>query len=148
MSSSNPDGRPAQQPAQMANDAASTDTMILYRHFLAKLYVAIKTEISAELDRIKVPWANARIEFIFSVPATWNDIRGTLGRIASKLEEVAKAADFGCESRHSVSIGLTEPEAAAASSLDAERLMRDIDKMNCMIGEKTSRNASFLFLCW
>lgn len=90
--------------------------MMLYRDFLEKLHVAVKAAISKELDRVKVSWVNARIDFIFSVPATWTDIPGTLGRIASKLEEAAKTT-FGSQSGHRVSIGLTEPEAAAASYL-------------------------------
>ena len=92
--------------------------MILYRHFLTWLYQAVQQEINADLKKNgPCSWTDAHIDFIFSVPATWNRIDETLERVASKLEKVAKIAGFGKTAGHRMYVGLTEPEAAAAYSL-------------------------------
>ncbi|KAK8115582.1 HSP70 family protein [Apiospora sp. TS-2023a] len=118
LSSGNPDRRTTQVSSHSVENANSTDTMILYRHFLTWLYQAVREEIKVELEKDgPCSWEDAHIEFIFSIPATWNRIDETLGRIASKLERVAKTAGFGEIKGHSVKVGLTEPEAAAACSL-------------------------------
>ncbi|KAK6837936.1 hypothetical protein PG987_006217 [Apiospora arundinis] len=118
MSSGDPGRRSTRMSSQSVENADSTDTMILYRHFLTWLYQAIQEEITTDLEKHgQRSWTKAHIEFIFSVPATWNTTNQTLGRIASKLEKAAKMAGFGETEGHSVCIGLTEPEAAAACSL-------------------------------
>ena len=101
--------------------------MILYRHFLTQLYNAVQGEIKGELEKNGLPqWTEAHIEFIFSVPATWNRIDETLGRITSKLEKVVNLAGFGKIDGHSVNFGLTEPEAAASYSLAPSTLDKQV----------------------
>lgn len=97
--------------------ATSTDTVILYRHLLTSIYVAIKSESPALLAP-GLDWDDACIEFIFSVPATWNRLTETLDNITKSFIAVVREAGFGeDETKHSVIVGLTEPEAAAAFCL-------------------------------
>ncbi|GKT52234.1 uncharacterized protein ColSpa_12415 [Colletotrichum spaethianum] len=93
-----------------------TETHVLYRTFLAELYASIESVLSPMLQRIGMDWNHAQIEFIFSVPATWNRPNETLGMVADSLMMVAKEARFEGEKRV-VKIGMTEPEAAAAFAL-------------------------------
>lgn len=100
--------------------SSSTDTFILYRHLLAKIYLAIKS-LSPELLKGGPSWDEACIEFIFSVPATWNRLTETLDNITERFRAVVKEAGFGDRnSQHRVIIGLTEPEAAAAFCLSSK----------------------------
>jgi hypothetical protein len=101
------------QRASVTNPS-STDTMILFFQFLKKVYVAIRSE-SKELWP-GLDWDDAYIEFIFSVPATWNRLTETLENITQRFRAVVKEAGFD-NPKHTVSIGLTEPEAAAAFCL-------------------------------
>ncbi|KXH65946.1 hypothetical protein CSAL01_11570 [Colletotrichum salicis] len=93
-----------------------TETHVLYRTFLAELYASIESVLSPMLQRNGLDWNHAQIEFIFSVPATWNRPNETLGMVADSLKMVAKEARFEGE-RRVVKIGMTEPEAAAAYAL-------------------------------
>lgn len=98
----------------------TTDTVILYRHFLTHIYVAIKS-MGSELLKGGTSWDESCIEFIFSVPATWNRLTETLDNITERFRAVVKDAGFGYENpRHRVMIGLTEPEAAAAFCLSSK----------------------------
>lgn len=99
-----------------------TDTMILYHHFLSKIYVAIKSTTSNLLGPLLGPefsWENTCIEFIFSIPATWNRLTETLEDIHTRcFKDIVTDAGFGKHnSNHRVRVGLTEPEAAAAFCL-------------------------------
>lgn len=98
----------------------TTDTVILYKHFLTHIYVAIKS-VGSELLKGGMSWDESCIEFIFSVPATWNRLTETLDNITERFRAVVKDAGFGYENpRHRVMIGLTEPEAAAAFCLSSK----------------------------
>ncbi|KAF2237112.1 hypothetical protein EV356DRAFT_496637 [Viridothelium virens] len=78
------------------------------RDYLGFLYEHVKSKLAPELGN--VPWEDAEIEFVFSVPTTWKphpsveNFRALIGQ-----------AGFGgpLNARHSVTIGLTEAEAAA-----------------------------------
>lgn len=99
---------------------SSTDTVILYRNFLTKLYVAIKS-VGSDLLKGGPSWDKARIEFIFSVPATWNRLTETLDNITEGFRTLVKEVGFGQGNpQHRVMIGLTEPEAAAAFCLSSK----------------------------
>lgn len=126
-SSRDPGHTVTRMASHSVDNADSTDTMILYRHFLTQLYNAVQGEIKGELEKNGLPqWTEAHIEFIFSVPATWNRIDETLGRITSKLEKVVNLAGFGKIDGHSVNFGLTEPEAAASYSLAPSTLDKQV----------------------
>ncbi|KAJ0116802.1 hypothetical protein J7T55_009953 [Diaporthe amygdali] len=111
--------------------SSSTDTFILYRHLLTKIYVAIKN-LASEMLKDGPNWEDACIEFIFSVPATWNRLTETLDNITERFRAVVKEAGFGDQNHHKVMIGLTEPEAAAAfclSSNDDSHYIQDGHKV-------------------
>lgn len=115
---------PGQESARYGDSVSSaggckTDTMILYDHFLRKIYVALKSataSLMAEAGQHGFHWDDAYIEFIFSVPATWNRLTETLDDVHTRLfKETITGAGFGREnSKHQVLVRLTEPEAAAA----------------------------------
>jgi hypothetical protein len=103
------------RPPSFTNPS-NTDTMILYLRFLEKIYLTIKSE--SRLLWPGLDWDDAHIEFIFSVPATWNRLTETLDNITQSFRAIAKEAGFGHDDpKHSISVGLTEPEAAAAFCL-------------------------------
>lgn len=68
-------------------------------------------------------WDTAIIEFIFSVPTTWPAYP-----TVERFKHVIRAAGFGSVPSHSVSIGLTEAEAAAVHvSTEAPGIFREGD---------------------
>lgn len=116
----NAHGEPSMAQRKSSTHLSRTDTVILYHKFLTKIYVAIKAEVSGLLDGGK-GWDRSCIEFIFSVPATWNRLTDTLDITTEKFRAVVKEAGFGDGNpRHRVVIGLTEPEAAAAFCLSSK----------------------------
>ncbi|KAK1990648.1 hypothetical protein LX36DRAFT_716614 [Colletotrichum falcatum] len=113
LSSNNRDaGRFWQRPSD------ATETYVLYLNFLTTLYTSIESALTSplEIQRNGLNWNEAQIQFVFSVPATWNRPHETLGMVADSLETVAKEAGFEGANR-AVKIGMTEPEAAAAYAL-------------------------------
>ena len=83
-----------------------------YEDYLRLLYRHIEFKLSPELSRTS--WQDARIEFLFSVPTTWKP------ETVENLKSVALRAGFGSGQKHSISIGLTEAEAAAVhTSIEA-----------------------------
>lgn len=106
-------------------NGSRTDTMILYFNFLNKIYVALRSATPSLLENVfedGFNWDDACIEFIFSVPATWNRLTETLDDIHVRLfKQVVAEAGFGGENqKHRVLVRLTEPEAAAAFCLTSE----------------------------
>ena len=77
------------------------------RDYLGFLYESIKLKLSSELATIS--WDDAEIEFIFSVPTTWKH------PAVENFRHLIQQAGFGgtLNANHSVTIGLTEAEAAA-----------------------------------
>lgn len=83
-----------------------------------KSYIDFMTCLYHELSRRhapamlgKTPWKDARIHFLFSVPATWD------ARTVEDFRGFALSAGFGQLPGHSMDIGLTEPQAVAAFQL-------------------------------
>lgn len=65
-------------------------------------------------------WEEARIEFIFSVPTTWAP-----NPTVENFRSIVDRAGFGRGFHHSVTIGLTEAEAAAVHvSTEASGIFR------------------------
>lgn len=83
-----------------------------YEDYLRSLYEWIEFSLSPQLHR--TTWHNAKVEFIFSVPTTWNPL------IVEKFRAIAAKAGYGKVWNHSLKIGLTEAEAAAVhTSIEA-----------------------------
>ncbi|KAI9704654.1 MAG: hypothetical protein M1820_005402 [Bogoriella megaspora] len=79
-----------------------------FRDYLTFLYDHIKFKLSSELASLT--WEDAVIEFIFSVPTTWKP-HPTVEGFRSLIGQAGFGGPLG--SNHSVTIGLTEAEAAA-----------------------------------
>jgi hypothetical protein len=93
-----------------------------YIDFFGALHNHIKHKLSAEL--LGISWTAAKIEFIFSVPTTWSP------RIVELFRELIGQAGFGDTAcaNHIITIGLTEPEAAAVhTSTTAPGMFEDGD---------------------
>ncbi|WQF90242.1 hypothetical protein CDEST_15256 [Colletotrichum destructivum] len=119
--------------------SGDTETYVLYRIFLDELYASIESVLSPMLQRNGLDWNLAQIEFIFSVPATWNRPNETLGMVADSLKMVAKEARFEGD-RRVVKIAMKEPEAAAAYALAThEDLVQDL----CLLKMGQSRGLQF-----
>ncbi|KAI9801059.1 MAG: hypothetical protein M1833_002927 [Piccolia ochrophora] len=104
-----------------------------YCDFLRSLYGQIESTLASTLG---APWTYAKIEFIFSVPTTWKPIP-----MVEDFRDVIEQAGFGKGGRdHSVSVGLTEAEAAAVhTSRDYSRIFNDGDNiMICDAGGGTT----------
>ncbi|KAL8837217.1 MAG: hypothetical protein Q9176_005848 [Flavoplaca citrina] len=92
----------------------------LYEDYHRLLYKHIEFKLSSELSGI--PWHSATIEFIFSVPTTWPP------QIVERYREIVQRAGFAQCKNHTLSIGLTEAEAAAVhTSLEASGIFQEKD---------------------
>lgn len=92
-----------------------------YEVYLRLLYRHIEFKLSLELSRTS--WPNAGVEFIFSVPTTWKPMT------AEKFRAIAERAGFGRAWNHTLSIGLTEAEAAAVhTSIEASGIFNVCNK--------------------
>lgn len=76
-----------------------------FEDYLRHLYQHIEFVLSYELSGVY--WPEAYIEFIFSVPTTWDN------HTVERFRAIIHRAGFGRHLRHAVSVGLTEAEAAA-----------------------------------
>lgn len=74
-----------------------------YKDFLSELYKHVKVTMMAQQRNA---W-KGKVQFLFSVPTTWN--KATLNR----YEKAIKDAGFGKEKGHKVSVTWTEAQAAA-----------------------------------
>lgn len=109
-----------QPRADQPNEKYLPPVNILYEHFLSKLYDHIGSEIrNTVLPPSDNNWESASIEFLFSVPATWNP------EAVKNFKGLASKAGFGREQQHSVSTSLTEPEAVAAFTVNEEKKERE-----------------------
>ena len=92
-----------------------------YRDYLNKMFEYLAFKLGGELSG--VAWENARVEFIFSVPTTWEPVP-----TVERFKVLVKEAGFGQHDRHVVTIGLTEAEAAAVHvSTEAPGIFREND---------------------
>jgi hypothetical protein len=92
-----------------------------YEDYVRKLYEHIERILSREL--IGTSWKDATIEYVFSVPTSWS------GPTVENFKRIVKSAGFEHASRprHSIIIGLTEPEAVAVhTSVEAAGQLRVI----------------------
>lgn len=78
-----------------------------YRDYLTALYEHVKLRLSAELPNFE--WSAAHVELLWSVPTTWTP------QIVELFRKIIGQAGFGgpANASHTVTISLTEPEAAA-----------------------------------
>lgn len=106
-----------------------------FEDFMRFLYHHIESKLSAELPSTKT-WQSANIEFIFSVPTTWPPS----GPTVEKFRRLVQQAGYGKYPTHSVSVGLTEAEAAAvAASIETPGLFQENDiLMVCDAGGGTT----------
>lgn len=81
------------------------DVRMWFKHFLRELYEYIWEYLG---NWFEDDWQTSTVEYIFSVPTTWND-----PAVVEDFKGIVRAAGFGENKRHSVIIGLTEAEAAA-----------------------------------
>ena len=77
--------------------------------------VCLYKHISRTIQRTSGRWGAKRIEFVFSLPCTFNKL--SIPR--DILDLVVEAGFEGGGAQHKVQIGLTEPEAAAVYTLKA-----------------------------
>ncbi|KAL8932065.1 MAG: hypothetical protein Q9216_006978, partial [Gyalolechia sp. 2 TL-2023] len=91
-----------------------------YEDYHRLLYKHIEFKLSSELSGAL--WHNACVEFIFSVPTTWSP------QIVDKYRSIVERSGFASCRNHTVSIGLTEAEAAAVhTSLEASGVFKEKD---------------------
>ncbi|KAF4544176.1 HSP70 family protein [Lasiodiplodia theobromae] len=108
--------------AELPNDTPKSihEVEKLFEDYMRHLYQHIEFVLSYELAGAY--WPDAYIEFIFSVPTTWNN------HTVERFRTIIHRAGFGQHLRHVVSIGLTEAEAAAVhTSTEASGIFRDRD---------------------
>jgi hypothetical protein len=103
-----------------------------YGDYLRKMYEYLSFKLGGELSG--VDWEDAKIEFIFSVPTTWST------NTVEKFKRIVRQAGFGSHQNHSLTIGLTEAEAAAVHvSTEAPGIFRENDVlMVCDAGGGTT----------
>ncbi|KAH0558730.1 hypothetical protein GP486_004627 [Trichoglossum hirsutum] len=81
------------------------DVQNWFRDFFSELCKHIECYFS---DMFPEEWETGKVEYIFSVPTTWKK-----KPVIENFEEIVKKAGFGSKKNHSVTIGLSEAEAAA-----------------------------------
>ncbi|KAJ4329041.1 hypothetical protein N0V84_000391 [Fusarium piperis] len=91
-------------------DLKRKDTRKLYIDFMTCLYNELSKRYAPEMLG-KTSWEDARIHFLFSVPAMWGD------HTIDAFRDFASDAGFGRLSGHTLGIGMTEPQAVAAFEL-------------------------------
>ena len=89
----------------------------LYTDYMECLYKLLKDYFTDQILYGKV-WETAVIEFVFSVPATWNT------DVVDVFKNLARDAGFGQCPEHKVSASLTEPQAVAAFTLSEEDIFQ------------------------
>ncbi|VBB73190.1 Putative protein of unknown function [Podospora comata] len=96
--------------------ATMKEVHLLICDYLSHVYCHVKKSISdtLRLDNAK-DWDNLSVEFVFSVPTTWEGVGGQ--KILDDFLKIVKDAGFGSAQRHRVMLGLTEAEAAAVATL-------------------------------
>ena len=82
------------------------ETMILIADYLTQIHQHIKFSIESATGS----WKEKRVEFVFSLPTTWNSLD-----ITNNFNDAIRTAGFAAENpeKHSARIELTEAEAAA-----------------------------------
>lgn len=98
-----------QKQIQSPEDAPRSlrDVEDWYEAYLRRLYRHIELKLEPEL-RAGIRWNDAKIEFLLSVPTTWDPHPAV-----ENFKHIAERAGFGKHPNHCVKIWLTEAEAAA-----------------------------------
>jgi hypothetical protein len=117
-----------------AADAAAVprshqDVRKFYRDFLRKLCSYIEEQLEDQVGR--TTWRKANIEFSFSVPTTWTAVG-----VTKDFEKLAREAGFGAAGpAHSVTVGLTEAEAAAVYTFKTQSASYTVGRsaINCHV---------------
>ena len=87
------------------------DVKASYEDFLKQLYTHVKSQLQ---DHVR-DWSTTDIEFLFSVPTTWNKLS-----MIREFRRIAVHAGFGADApTHTVEISLTEAEAAAINTFQS-----------------------------
>lgn len=90
---------------------------LCYEDYLRLLYKHIEFKLGSEIHGAS--WQSAKVEFIFSVPTTWRP------PVIEVFRSLVLRAGFEGYPGHSVTIGLTEAEAAAVhTSLEASGIFK------------------------
>ena len=97
-------------------DFEYSDVEQWYQDFLCEIYKHVKESLG---ERYPVPWAH-KVEFVFSVPTTWNPAT------VNRYREIILAAGFGKDRHHSVEITLTEAQASAVYTAKEQSLNFDV----------------------
>ncbi|KAM5367610.1 hypothetical protein ACJZ2D_009978 [Fusarium nematophilum] len=87
-------------------DADQAHVSRLYKDFLTSLYKALRAYFTLKMP--KMQWNAAVIQFVLSAPATWST------EVVDCFKAIVSDAGFGEHDGHSVSVGMTEPQATAA----------------------------------
>ncbi|KAL8731719.1 MAG: hypothetical protein Q9181_004200 [Wetmoreana brouardii] len=91
-----------------------------YEDYHRLLYKHIEYKLSTELSG--APWHVACVDFIVSVPTTWAP------QVVERYRAIVERAGFAQCTNHTLSIGLTEAEAAAVhTSLEASGIFQERD---------------------
>lgn len=99
---------------------SEADVQRWYTDYLRFLYKHIELKLGGELPDSR-PWKWARVEFVFSIPTTWLPFP-----TVEKFREIIAKAGYGQHPSHTVTMGLTEPEAAAVhTSVDAPGMFQE-----------------------
>ena len=91
------------------------DVQMWFEDFLTALYKEIKKFIAKKLQLDD--WRATRVEYLFSVPTTWDDHPEVL----DTFKTIAAKAGFGESEEHSMEISLNEAEAAAVYTAASQR---------------------------
>jgi len=84
-----------------------------FRDFLQMLCSYIEEHLEDKISH--TPWRNAKVEYVFSVPAKW-----AACDVARDFEKLVHEAGFGSAgSRHCVSVGRIDAEAVAVQTFKA-----------------------------
>lgn len=85
------------------------------------MYEYLSFKLGSELSG--TDWPSAKLEFIFSVPTTWAPVP-----TVENFKTIVQDSGFGSHPNHTVTIGLTEAEAAAVHvSTEAPGIFREND---------------------
>jgi hypothetical protein len=82
------------------------DVQRWFQDFLTALYKHIVSYFKTFFTPEK--WAKGRVQYVFSIPTTWQQ-----KTVIDKFEDIVKEAGFGSIKGQTVTIGLSEAEAAA-----------------------------------
>lgn len=103
------------------------DVRAAYRDFLAFLYGYIVQTFQSTNLLYGTSWRETKVEFMFTVPTTWT----ALG-VTNTFEALVREAGFGSDgAEHSVSVGLTEAEAAAVHTFASQSSAYVVRRAGC-----------------